>query len=100
MKTAHRQYDSHRLDIDLSLTRAKTCPLVAPALREQLDFEKEKCTKIDGGLVGVDVNVRSHGIESLDVHAAKDLCNDVFEAIKMTRETMALIETLLPAHRK
>ena len=49
VKTAHRQYDSHKLDIDLCLTRAKTCPLVAPALREQLDFEKEKCTKIDGG---------------------------------------------------
>ena len=79
-RTAHRNYDSERINMQIVLERGKSCELVAEKMIKTFEANMEKCKGLDQKIEGVDRLFREE--EILDMEACRVLVKELNDEVK------------------
>ena len=93
LRSAHRMYDTYRMDVDLTISAAKKSSLISEALLAQLTNCKQECEMFDQQLISLDTTVRSGA--QLDQAAAQTCTEMMIDMIKKAKQIEAKIKPLM-----
>ena len=93
LRSAHRMFDTYRMDADRTIGAAKKSTLISTALLEQLTTCKQECEMFDQQLIGLDTTVRSGA--QLDQSAAQTCTDMMTDMIKKAKQIEAKIKPLM-----